>query len=808
MNFDGKFLAKFPRTESIGVAQKVLCLPQTDSVWEDTFMTSPVAEKSYRAKACLLTCGSGLFAGLLATPTLPAELVPAAQRFYQEVAHTQQEGLPAGKVQLIECRPGGELRAFVAGSWYGFKEGRWIVQTALKPATENQFVFDDELGRIIRVELPWREVRQLVRAGPGTYLATQARIFHVSHGKLDRLPWPEDQQVNQIALDPSGKVYVASSGGLFCQQPRGWQRVEVQDQGGRDWAVRDVLGVGFDSSSRLWCATRAGVACQSDGAWRFYEGKDGLPWNDFTGIATGATGQMWFGTHLGAIRFDSADFQYRQGPRWLPSDDVIGITVAPDGTTWFATTAGVGSLERRPMTLAQKADFYEGEIERYIKRTPFGFVAEAWLRRPADKTSADPQDSDNDGMWTSMYGAGECFAYAATHSPQAKARAKSAFEALRFLQKVTQDCEHAPPKGYIARSIRPTDWPDPNIGRLASDLKEQQNDKLWKAYEPRWPKSADGKWFWKSDTSSDELDGHFFFYPLYYEFCADTPAERERVREVVRDITDHLMAHEYCLVDFDGKPTRWGIYGPQYLNDNPYWWQERGLKSLSILCYLSVAAFVTGDDKYEAAARQLIERYGYAHNAMYAKVQHGPGSGNQSDDEMAFMCYYGLLHCSHNDTLKQLIRYSFFRYWVNEAPEMNPFFNFAYAAQNLNATVQSAWGPVSVSPWPGWFEDAISTLYGFPLDRLNWPHRNSHRLDIIALPMVRSNDLDSPDPPRTRGYRVNGKVLPVENRHFNHWNTDPWQLDYGGNGGELATGTVFLLPYYMGLYHGFIQKPD
>ena len=23
---------------------------------------------------------------------------------------------------------------------------------------------------------------------------------------------------------------------------------------------------------------------------------------------------------------------------------------------------------------------------------------------------------------------------------------------------------------------------------------------------------------------------------------------------------------------------------------------------------------------------------------------------------------------------------------------------------------------------------------------------------------------------------MNGKVLPVENRHFNHWNTDPWEL--------------------------------
>ena len=58
-----------------------------------------------------------------------------------------------------------------------------------------------------------------------------------------------------------------------------------------------------------------------------------------------------------------------------------------------------------------------------------------------------------------------------------------------------------------------------------------------------------------------------------------------------------------------------------------------------------------------------------------------------------------------------------------------------------------------------------------------------------------------------RGHRVNGRVLPVENRHFNHWNNDPWKLDEGGNGTSLGSGTVFLLPYYLGLYHGYIAKP-
>ena len=741
--------------------------------------------------------------------TSAADVIPVPQRFRQEIAHqyTDKEGLPRGPIQLLDCGPSGTVKAFVAGNWYGFQQNRWVIQESLRPAKDNEFALSDRLGQEVRLEVAWRDVRQVVCRGSISYLALSRKIFRSGKDRIEEV-WPDSRSVNQMALDADAVLYVASDDGLFRQQTDGWQRIEAQDATGRDWAVRDVLGVGFDSNGFLWIATKAGVGCRNEKGWRFYEGKDGLPWNDFTGIASGEHSEMWFATHLGAIGFDGAEWRYLQGRCWLPGDDVTAIATDSQGTVWFATADGLASLERRTMTLAQKAELYEDEIERYIKRTPYGFVAEASLRKQADKSSADPQDSDNDGLWTAMYGAGECFAYAATREDRAKQRAKKAFEALRFLQKVTQGCAHAPPKGFIARTIRPSDWPDPNVGRLESDLREQQHDRLWKAYEPRWPKSADGKWFWKSDTSSDELDGHFFFYPLYYDLCADSEVERKRVREVVRDVTDHLMAHEFALVDHDGKPTRWAVYGPKSLNQDPNRWEERGLNSLSILCYLTVAAHVTGERKYLEEARKLVDRHGYALNAMYAKVQQGPGSGNQSDDEMAFMCYYGLLRYSPDQNLKALIRYSFFRYWANEAPELNPFFNFAYAAHNLEARTISPWGEFSLKPWPGWLDNAMATLYGLPLDRLNWAHRNSHRLDVVSLPPVRSSDLTAPDRPKERGYLVNGKVLPVQNRHFTHWNTDPWQLDYGGNGEQLAAGTVFLLPYYMGLYHGFIDKPD
>ena len=284
---------------------------------------------------------------------------------------------------------------------------------------------------------------------------------------------------------------------------------------------------------------------------------------------------------------------------------------------------------------------------------------------------------------------------------------------------------------------------------------------------------------------------------------ADTEEEKERLREVVRDLTDHLIEHDFMLIDHDGTVTRWGDFNPLHLNHDKRWIAERGLNSLSMLSYLAVAEHVTGDPKYGEASRMLIEEHGYDQNAMRAKIQYGIGSGNQSDDELAIMSFYNLIRYTKNEALRERMRYSFFTYWRLEYPEMNPFFNFAYAASCQGATYTNQWGTYSLDPWRDWSRDAIATLTGFPLDRVNWARQNSHRLDLVYLPRQQAVDLDE-SAGRGRGYRVNNKVLPVQERHFNHWNTDPWRLDYGGDGRTLGNGTVFLLPYYMGLYHGFI----
>ena len=704
---------------------------------------------------------------------------------------------------VLDITAQGDTLALAQGIFHRLKADRWQPVEELKQNDPNALVLASGTG-VVTLPIPWNSVREIIRRGGKTWVVTDKDVFEGGRS----LNWPPSFRLNQAAVSSNGaELWAASDSGLFRFETGGWKRERVLDGLGRAWAVSDVRGVAVDAQGQPWFATKAGVGCRQAVGWKFYEGKDGLPWNDFTGVASGPAGEVWFGTHLGAICFRSGEWHYRQGKAWLPNDDVKQVAVTGSGDAWFVTSGGVGAITRTQMTLAGKAEVYEGEIERYIQRTPYGYVAEAGLRKTADKSSANPDDSDNDGLWTSMYGAGECFAFGATQDPQALKRAKKAFEALRFLQQVTQGGPHSPPKGYVARTIRSVDLPDPNPARVESDKAERERDKLWKAHEPRWPRSADGKWYWKSDTSSDELDGHYFFYGLYNDLCATTPAEKERVREVVRSLTDHIVEHGFMLVDHDGKPTRWGVYGPQVINRDPYWWPERGLNSLSALAYLTVAEHVTGDARYGAMVRELVEKHGYAQNLMFAKVHFGPGSGNQSDDEMAFMCFYSLLRYSKDEVLKNQVRYAFHAYWALEYPEMNPFFNFAHAAINQGQSIDNVWGRFSVAPWSDWHEDSMATLRGFSLDRLGWGRKNSHRLDLVYLgSRHQARDLYEPDRHR-RGHRVNGKVIPVENRHFNHWNTDPFDLDYSGDGNELASGTVFLLPYYMGMYHGFIAKP-
>ncbi len=513
----------------------------------------------------------------------------------------------------------------------------------------------------------------------------------------------------------------------------------------------------------------------------------GLPVKPATASAKQADGSLWFGTSKGLLHQIGKDWEYRQGQRWLPNDEVLAVAVNARGDVAVGTAAGVGLIQIREISFAEKARLYEEAIDKYHRRTEYGFVLERGPR--------GVRDSDNDGLWTAMYGASQCFAYAVKKDATSLANARKAFRALAFLSEVTQGGTPNALPGLVARTILPTSGPDPNAKAYTreTDAAMQKRDRKWKTLVPRWPKSADGKWYWKADVSSDELDGHYYFYGLYYDLVAQTPAEKNEVRKVVRRITDHLVKHDFNMIDWDGKPTRWAIFSPAQLNRDKDWWAERGLNSLSILSYLKVAHHVSGDKKYHDVARWLISEHGYAQNAMFAKLAQGVGDGNQSDDEMAYMDYWGLLQYETDPELVERYAFSLNRYWTLDRPEINPFFNFVAASQLKGKRFDDPHRMYDLTPIGNWLERSLDTLRRFPLDLHNYALSNSHRSDLRRLG-------------NSRGFKLTGRVLPVDERQVFHWNHDPFRLDYGGDGATLADGTSYLLPYYMGRYLGFIKE--
>ncbi|MCX6620299.1 MAG: hypothetical protein NTY38_04340, partial [Acidobacteria bacterium] len=246
----------------------------------------------------------------------------------------------------------------------------------------------------------------------------------------------------------------------------------------------------------------------------------------------------------------------------------------------------------------------------------------------------------------------------------------------------------------------------------------------------------------------------------------------------MRAITDHILDHNYALVDWDGTPTRWAIFDPVSLNDTRAFWAGRGLNALSILSYLKVAGHLTGDARYAKAYDKLVTEHKYATNVMVAKISAGPGSGNQSDDEMAFMSYYDLIKYETNDDLLQKYSYSLANYWNIERPEMNPFFNFVAAASLDGKKFSDAFRTQDLTLEGEWLADSVDTLRRLPLDRIDWRHQNSHRKDLVPIRSFVSDDDDR----RGLAYRRNGRALPVDERFFEFWNHNPYRLNTGGAG--------------------------
>jgi hypothetical protein len=343
--------------------------------------------------------------------------------------------------------------------------------------------------------------------------------------------------------------------------------------------IKAFSGAGFtafdltDSGSRIIIGTTDGYI-EFDPAAKKQIGTTikRLPATNITAVEE-INGKVWFGSREGAfaLRADGK-FDYYNGERWLPGNQVVHISEGPEHTVLILTTAGLAKIAFKEMTLYDKAVYYEEQVRsRHIRD---GFNASLDGLQNGNLSVGYMADSDNDGLWTSMYLGAETFRYAATKDSAALQNCRESLDALERLYTVN------PVPGFPARSFE-------RSGHIES-----------LADTERWQHAPEKEWDWKSTTSSDEIIGHVFAFGAIAELIDDKPMRTKAIM-LLDTLMSHILKNDMYLIDFDGQPTKWGKWNPKYVNSFPVNVGDRKLNSSNIISMLQTAYYFTSFRAYE-----------------------------------------------------------------------------------------------------------------------------------------------------------------------------------------------------------------
>jgi hypothetical protein len=493
-----------------------------------------------------------------------------------------------------------------------------------------------------------------------------------------------------------------------------------------------------------------------------------IPTTEITAIKS-IDSKVWFGTKNGAFALKKdGKFDYYNGERWLVSNEIRHISEGPENSVLVLSDKGLSQICFKKMTLHDKAVFYEKQVRtRHIRN---GFNASLDNMEKGNLSTGYLADSDNDGLWTSMYLGGEIFRYVVTKEADALQNCRESLDAMERLFSVNQIA------GFPSRSFERSGF----IKQLADP--------------DRWQHSPDKEWDWKSTTSSDEAIGHIFAYGAMAELIKN-PDLKKRSIALIDTLMGHIIKNDFYLIDYDGKPTAWGRWNPSYVNAFPTNVGDRKLNSSNIIAMLQTAYYFTQKPIYKEKAFELMNKHGYYENLMRPMKQIGyapedadahskkmSDAWNHSDDEMYFVGYWGLYRYAFNDTLKAQYKKAIIDHWQAERPEKEGLWNIFTA---LTGTKDFD------------LNEATWYLREHPLDLIDWTIMNSHRKDIEEIPInFRSQTIKN--------------VLPPDERPIQRHNANMFNLDRTKNNGtsEQSAGDIWLLPYWLGRYLGVISPPQ
>ncbi|MDP4284170.1 MAG: two-component regulator propeller domain-containing protein [Bacteroidota bacterium] len=654
---------------------------------------------------------------------------------------------------VIEKNLRGPAYAVIAdkasGVWMGTWDGVYRFQ-------------DNKLQKIEGVEAP---ISALCKSKEGIYALGPKGVWLYSHHHFQKKNYPIARSIQNVISDGNGGLWVATKVGLYHCSENNTSLYQDTTQ----LISAYVEGIAESNTGQLWAVGLGGVSIRKNNQMvKTLTPAEGLPTVYVNCIQKARDGTMWVGTRQGIVRYkQDGSHSLRFSRRWLINDNVRDISFDTEGNAWIATAGGVSVIRRRKMTLSDKEYFFYDVLMRRHIRAPW-IAGQCHLRIAGDTTTWAPEDDDNDGEYTSNYLAMESFRYAVTKDEDAHNKALKAFNFLKLLQDVTGT------DGFFARTIVSADWTTVHDGnrtyterQLADALVD---DPRFKPVEKRWHKSADGKWIWKDDTSSDEMCGHMMGYFFFYELVADK-TEKEMVRSHVRKIMDYLIRNNYNFKDVDGSSTRWGVWSPDQLNHDPEWASEKSINSFELLAFLKFTYGITHDKKYQNEYLRLINKEGYLSNI--AMLNHtNPAWYIFFDETMNCYLYPILLRYEDDPAIRKVYEKSMDEWYVINKKTECPLFDFMYAYVRHK----------KINP-----ANDIRFLTDTPLDLIDWhiDHRFREDVKLVREPTMEDIQVD--------------KLPPASIRSMVRWDKNPWLAESGDPHVEREP-VFWLLPYWMARY--------
>ncbi|MCB0686758.1 MAG: hypothetical protein KDC53_09535 [Saprospiraceae bacterium] len=594
------------------------------------------------------------------------------------------------------------------------------------------------------------------------------KVFEVKNDEVISHNYEIASSIRGTCAGPNGHLLLATDVGVFdCHDDQTGHYYDT------DFCISAYTSDLIFNGDLMYVGGLGGVSVVDRGKMiKKYTPENGLQSAEINCLEKGPDGTIWIGTNLGVARiYDNDSISHRFSKRWLADDKVNDITFDHHGNAWIATAGGVSMIGKKKMSLQEKAAYYYHILMTRHIRAPW-IAGHCRLEIEGDTSSWIPDDDDNDGEYTGGYLAMESLRFAVTGDPDAREKANKAFDFLKLLYDVTGK------PGFFARTVVPATWTnmhDPNRTFTPQErIEALVRDPRSKPVEQRWHLSADGLWRWKGDTSSDEMDGHMMGYFYFYQFAA-TEDKKKEIAQHVSNILDNLIANDYKLIDVDGTHTRWGVWSPEILLNNPDWLPERNLNCFELLAFLKFGYAITKNEKYQKEYLHLINDKHYL-SIIENLHQKNPAWYIYFDVTLEGYLWPILMTYEQDPSIRNQYERFMDEWFQQQKKDESALNNLFY---NLSGNKKEETGPLFL-----FLEDT-------PLDLIDWPIDHSKREDmkIVRYPALEDRQTEF--------------LVPPSMRATIRWDRDPWSATEGDPYREREP-VFWLFPYWLARYLGMI----